>query len=120
MLKIVGMEVGDWGRSCEEHPNNCGKVLAEDVVVYLWKVQIQVEGWEKTVIAEYWVTDGINRCHVGFFPHHMVKQAGRYDGALAQVTRVFNADPTCCNTMECRSFHKNRGCCHAAIIAWYK
>ncbi len=120
VVEIVGTEVGDRGCSCEEHPNNCGKVLAKDVVVHLWKVQIQVEGQEETAIAAYWVTDGVNHCRVGFLPRHMVKQAGRYNGALAQVTHVFNADPTCCNTAECRGFHKNQGCCHAAIMAWYK
>ncbi len=107
VVEIVGMEVGDRGRSCEEHPNKCGKMLAEDVAVRLWKVQIQVEGQKETAIAAYWVTDGVDCCHVGFLPRHMVKQAGCYNGALAQVTRVFNADPTCCNTAECRAFHKN-------------
>jgi hypothetical protein len=53
VVEIVGMEVGDQGCSCEEHPNNCGEVLAKDVVVRLWKVQIQVEGWEETAIAAY-------------------------------------------------------------------
>jgi hypothetical protein len=131
VVEIVGTEVGDRGCSCEEHPNNCGKVLAEDVVMHLWKVQIQVEGWEETAkiqvegreetaIAAYWVTDSVNCCCVGFLPRHMVKQAGHYDGALAQVTCVFNVDPTCCDTAECHAFHKNQGRCHAAIITWYK
>ncbi len=99
--------MGDQGHSCEEHPNNCGKVLAKDMVVRLWKVQIQVEGQEETAIAANWKMDGINCYHVGFLPRHMVKQAGRYGGALAQVTRVFNADPTCCDTAKHRAFHKN-------------
>jgi hypothetical protein len=120
LVEIVGTEVGDRGRSFEEHPNNCGKVLAEDVVVHLRKVQIQVEGREETAIAAYWVKNGVNCCSVGFLPCHMVKQVGRYDRALAQVTCVFNADPTCCDTVACRVFHKNQGCCQVAIIAWYK
>ncbi len=37
---------------------------------------------------------------------------------LAQVTRVFNADLTCCDIAEHHAFHKNKGCCIAAIIAW--
>jgi hypothetical protein len=53
VVEIIGTEVGDRGRSCEEHPNNCGKMLAEDVVVRLRKVQIQVEGQEETAIAAY-------------------------------------------------------------------
>ncbi len=97
VVVIVGTEMDDRGRSCEEH-RNCSEVMAEDVVVRLRKVQIQGKGREETTIATYWVTDGVNRCCVGFLQRHMVKQAARFDGALAQVTRVFNADPTCCDT----------------------
>jgi hypothetical protein len=119
VVEIVGMEMDDRGRSCVEH-RNCGEVMGEDVVVRLRTVQIQVEGREETAIAAYWVTDGVNCCRVGFLQRHMVKQAARFNGALAQVTRVFDADPTCCDTAEHRGFHKNKGCCRAAIIAWYK
>jgi hypothetical protein len=94
--------------------------MGEDMVVRLWKVQIQVEGREETAITAYWVTDSVKCCCVGFLQGHMVKQAARFDGALSQVTCVFNADPTCCNTAERHAFHKNKGCCCAAIIAWYK
>jgi hypothetical protein len=59
LVKIVGTEMGDQGRSCEEQANNCGKMMAKDVVVRHQKVQIIVEGREKTAIAAYWVTDGI-------------------------------------------------------------
>jgi hypothetical protein len=119
VVEIIGTEVGDRGRSCEEH-SNCGEAMAKDVVVPLQKVQIQVDGWEEMAIAAYWVTNGINCCHVSFLQRHMVRQAACYNGALAQVNHVFNADPTCCNTAECRAFHKNHGCCRAAIITWYK
>jgi hypothetical protein len=108
VVEIVATEVGDRGCSYEEY-SKCGEVMAEDVVVHLWKVQIQVEGWEETAIAAYWVMDGINCCHVGFLQRHMVRQVAHYHGALAQVTRVFSNDPTCCNTAERRAFHKNKG-----------
>jgi hypothetical protein len=117
VVEIAGMEMEDRGCSCEEH-RNCGEVMAKDLVVCLWKVQIQ--GQEETAIAAYWVTDCVNCCHVGFLQCHMVKQAACFDRALAQVTRVFNADLTCCDTAEHRVFHKNKGCCHVAIITWYK
>ncbi len=119
VVEIFGMEMDDLGRSCEEH-RNCGEVMGEDVVVCLRKVQIQVEGREETAMAAYWVMDGVDRCHVGFLQRHMLKQATCFDEALAQVTRVFNADPTYCDTAERRTFHKNKGCCCAARIAWYK
>lgn len=118
VVEIVGTERGDQGRSCEEHHINCGEVLAEDVVVRLRKVQILVEGKEETAIAAVWINDGIDRCRVGFLPRHMVKHAARYDGAVAQVTRVFSGDANVCDTAERRAFHRNHGCCLAAIIAW--
>ena len=118
VVEIVGTERGDQGCSCEEHNINCGEVLAEDFVVRLRKVQILVEGKEETAIAAVLVNDGIDRCRVGFLPRHMVKHAARYDGALAQVTRVFSGDWEKFDTAERRAFHKNHGCCLAAIIAW--
>ncbi len=58
------------------------------MVVRLRKVQLMVEGREEKAIAAIWVTDGMDRCRVGFLPRHMVKHAAHYDGSLAQVTRV--------------------------------
>ena len=118
VVEIVGTERGDQGRSCEEHEVNCGEVLAEDVVVRLRRVQILVEGKEETAIAAVWINDGIDRCRVGFLPRHMVRHAAQYDGAVVQVTRVFSGDAEVCDTAERRQFHKNHGCCLAAIIAW--
>ena len=71
VVEIVGTLMGDRGRSCEEH-TVCGSVLEEKMVVRLRKVQVLVDGHEETAIAWYWVTDGIDRCRVGFLMHHMV------------------------------------------------
>ena len=49
-----------------------------------------VDGREETAIAAVWVTDGIDRCCVGFLKRHMVRHAACFDGALAQVTRVLS------------------------------
>ena len=117
VVKIVGTEVSNQGRSCEEHPINCGEVLESDVVVRLRKVQLMVKGREEMAIAAIWVTDGMDHCRVGFLPRHMVKHAVHYDGSLAQVTRVLSADPTCCDLAEWRMHHHNRGCCLATIIS---
>jgi len=114
VIHIIGTEADDRGRSCKEH-HCCGEVLQEDVVVRLRKVQIQAGGGEETAIAAVWVTDGIDRCRVGFLQRHMVPHAARFDGALAQVTRVLSADDG--DTAERRLFHKNRGCCYATIIS---
>ena len=116
VVEIVGTEMSCQGRSCEEH-EICGEVMEEDVVVRLRKIQLMVEGKEETAIVAIWVTDGIDRCRVGFLPRHMVRHAARYDGALAQVTRVFSSDPETCNTTERRLFFKNKGYCCATIIS---
>jgi hypothetical protein len=116
VVEIVGTEMNYQGRSCEEH-EICGEVLKEDVVVRLRKIQLVVEGKEETAIAAIWVTDGIDRCRVGFVPRHMVRHAARYDGALAQVTRVFSSDPETCDLTERRLYFKNKGYCRAAIIS---
>ncbi len=62
------------------------------MVVRLRKVQVLVEGHEEAAIACYCVTDGIDCCCIGFLMCHMVAHAERYDGALAQVTRILIAD----------------------------
>ena len=82
IVQIVGTMMGTNGRSCEEHAM-CGSVLEEDMVVRLRRVQVLVEGREETAIACIWVTDGVDRCRVGFLMRHMVAHAMRYDGALA-------------------------------------
>jgi len=120
VVDIVGTTMSCQGRQCEEH-EVCGVVLQEDVVVRLRKIQLMVEGKEETVIAVYWVTDGVDRCRVGFLPRHMAyRHAARYDGALAQITRVLSDDPTICDSAERRMFHKMRGCCSATIISTLK
>jgi len=116
VIDIVGTEMSCQGRSCDEH-EICGKVLEADVVVRLHKIQLMVEGKEETAITEIWVTDGIDRCRVGFVPRHMVRYAARYAGALAQVTHVFSDNPEICDTTERRMFFKNKGYCHATIIS---
>jgi hypothetical protein len=44
VVEIVGTEMGDQGHSCEEHTSNCGKVIAKDVVVCLWKCRFRLRG----------------------------------------------------------------------------
>ena len=118
VVEIVGTLMGDFGRSCEEHAV-CGSVLEEDMVVRLRKVQVFVDGHKETVIACYWVTDGIDRCRVGFLMRHMVAHAAQYDLALALVTRVFSGNEEECSREEWRMFHAKRGYCHATILSYF-
>lgn len=113
-VDIVGTNTNTQGRSCEEH-DICGSVMAEDVVVRLRKVQIIVNGKEDSAIAAYLVSDGIDRCRVGFLPRHLVKHWKQYDGVLAQVIDVYSKDSA--SPTSRRKFHHNKGFCVAAIIS---
>ena len=99
VVEVVGIKMGDRGRSCEEH-SVCGEVVEEDTWLRLGRVQIEVDGHKETAIACIWVTNGIDRCCVGFLKCHMLKHAWRFNGALAQVTKVFSADPRHCDSVE--------------------
>ena len=115
LVKVVGTEMSCQGCLCKEH-EICGKVLKEDEVVRLHKMQLMVEGKEETAIASIWVTDCINCCRAGFVPCHMVRQAARYNRALARVTCIFSGDPETCDTAEQRLFFKNKSFSLALII----
>jgi hypothetical protein len=96
----------------------CGnKVLKEEVVVRLRTVQLVVDGKEEKAIEMVWVTEGMDRCCVGFLPRHMVRHAARYNGALTHVTRVFTGNPADCSSKERRAYHIHHGFTKAVIIS---
>ena len=113
-VEIVGTESNTQGRSCEEH-NVCGSVMADDVVVRFRKVQIIVDKREESAIAVYHVSDGIDRCRVGFLKRHLLKHWKQYDGMLAQVIEVYSKESE--SPTSRRKFHHNKGCCVAAVIS---
>jgi hypothetical protein len=114
-VDIVGIESNTQGRSCEEH-DICGKSsIAEDAVVRFRKVQIVVNGKEESAIAAYHVSDGIDRCRVGFLKRHLLKHWKRYDGVLAQVIEVYSKESD--SPTKRKNFYHNKGCCVAAIIS---
>jgi hypothetical protein len=63
---ILGLHARNNGRSCESHYCCGGEALKLDSVVRLRAVQVWVRGREETGIAAHWVTDGVDRCRVGF------------------------------------------------------
>ncbi len=63
------------------------------MVVRLRREQILVpnrlrSGHHETAYTVNWVTDGQDRCRVGFLPHFYVAQGGLFDGVLCQVVSV--------------------------------
>ena len=112
-MDIVGIGIGDRGRSCEEH-TVCGSVLQPDVLVRLLKEEIMVEGEIETAICVYWVTDSVEHCQVGFLPHFMIRYADSLNGLLAQVTDVFD-EFTSSPELRTKVYH-NHGFCRAVIL----
>ena len=95
----------------------CGEVLKDDAVVCFRRVQVIVNGKEETAIAVYWVTEGIDRCRVGFLPRHLTMRAARYDGVLAQITGVYPSATTNKSKYVRDKAYKNKGFTEAAIIS---
>jgi hypothetical protein len=66
------------------------------VVICLCQEQILVpnklaKGHRKeTAYTVNWVTDGQDRCRLGFLPHAYVAQRGLFDGVLCQVVSIGN------------------------------
>ena len=112
IVEIVGINSSTNGCSCEEH-HTCGCVLEEDTLVRLRKHQVYINGHEQSAVGVYWVSDGVDRCLVGFLHCHQVKHLNKLEGALCQVTEVYsdNSDsPT-----KRHKHKKNFGCAIVAI-----
>jgi hypothetical protein len=124
VIDIVGTNRSDRGRSCDDHPDGCGAaVLNDDVVIRIKKEQILVEDFllgkgkmrEETALTINWVSDGVDRCRVGFLPKAYVPHAKLWDGVLCQVAFVGTADdPSSIVRKKC---HHYCGYVRAAVIS---
>ena len=113
LIDIVGIKASDRGRSCEEHAC-CGDVLEPDSLVRIRADQIVVCGKEETALAVYWVTDGEDRCRVGFLRRHMVKHKKKYNGRVAQIVEIFSNKSE--SPSDRQKFHRSKGCCRAVLL----
>lgn len=117
LVDVVGINASGNGRSCEEH-RCCGRyVIAIDVVLRLRSVQVKIDGVEKPAIAAYWVTDGIDRCRVGFLKAKIAEREGlreEYDGRLVQVVSILNKNSE--SSQDRAAVRRYFGCCQAAFI----
>lgn len=50
---------------------HCRLVMAEDVVVHFWKIQVIIKRNEKSAIVVYHFSDGIDHCHISFLQQHL-------------------------------------------------
>ena len=94
----VGIAAGDCGCQCREHNVCCAKVVDVDIVARLRREEIIVPDdflgkgnmRKQTAITINWVTNGFERCRVGFLPLLYVPDAAHYDGAFCQVIEVLD------------------------------
>jgi hypothetical protein len=112
LVDIVGTKADSQGRSCEEH-DICGSVLGLDTLVRIRAVQVMGKEGEETALAVYWVTDGIDRCRVGFLPRHFIKHKKQYDGKLAQVVEILGESES---PSKRQKSHRNKGICRAVLV----
>ena len=90
-VKIFGIQSLGNRRSHKEHPI-CDRVLQEDLVVRFRKVQVLIEGKEESAIAAFWVSDGVDRCRVGYLPKFHVTHWKSLEGTFAQITEIYTED----------------------------
>ena len=113
-VKILGIQSPRNGCSCEEHPI-CGCVLQEDSIVCFRKVQVLIDGKEESAIAAFWVSDGVDRCRVGYLPKFHVTHWKSLEGALAQITEIYTEDSE--SPTKQQKHYRNSGCAIGALIS---
>ena len=113
IFDVVGIKEPSQGRSRKVH-DTCGDIMAVDTIVQFRAVQLLGDqGKEETAIAAYWVTDGIDRCRVGFLPRDCVKHKSDFDGKLAQVTELLSKSTPAADR---KKSHRNCGVACTVII----
>jgi len=96
-------------KSSKEEKKGTNEDEKKDEVVVVAEPEVN----EEDAIGAYWVTDGIDRCLVGFLPYHLLFRKHLYDGKLAQVVEFlresdFEADKK-------KNLDK-KGVCRAVLI----
>ena len=90
-----------------------GYVLVDTLIFIFFILILPDFGAEETAVAAYWVTDGIDRCRVGFLPRHMIRRAHVYDGKLVQVVAMLAESE---NPHQRQYSRHNLGACKAVMI----
>jgi hypothetical protein len=72
-----------------------------------------VNGKEETALAVFWVTDGVDRCKVGFLSRHLVKHKDHYDGKTVQIVEFL--ETLACPSARAKS-HRNKGVARAVLL----
>ena len=71
------------------------------------------KGTEERAVGVFWVTDGIDRCLVGFLPKRCIARRNEFDGKIAQVVEFLKESD---DSSERSRSRRMCGICTAAII----
>ena len=114
IVDIIRTEETSQGRTCDDGKMACGSLLVTDSLVQFHKVQVVIDGVEETALAVYLVSEGIDRCWVGFLRRFLVKHKKKYDGRLAQITDILGSESE--SLSDHHKYHRNKGYCHAVLL----
>lgn len=110
---ILGLHARNNGRTCGAHYCCGGECLSLDSIVRLRVVQVWVRGREESAIAAHWVSDGIDKCRVGFLGRDFVKDADKYNGKLVQITEfLFESE----EESDVQFSDENAGVCRGIVV----
>ena len=79
------------------------------------KHQVYINGHEQSAVGEYWVSDGADRCLVGFLHCHQVNHHNKVEGALCQDIEVYSENSD--SPTKRHKHKKNFGCAIAALVS---
>ena len=67
------------------------------------------------LLAAFWVSDGVDRCRVGYLPKFHVTHWRSLEGALAQITEIYTEDSK--SPTKQQKHYRNSGCAIGALIS---
>ena len=111
LLDIVGINIGDRGRSCDVH-EVCGSQIEAGLTVRIREVMLSKK---ESALAVYThsLNDGTDGCRVGFLRRCLVPHKALYINKCAKILEVYTEDSG--PAEKAKHFH-NHGCCRAEIL----
>ena len=89
--------------------------IGGDTLAQLQKHQLFINEHEQSAVGVYWVSDGVDRCLVGFLHCHQVKHLNKLEGAFRQVMEVYSDNSK--SHTKCHKHKKSFGCEIVAIVS---
>jgi len=113
-VDVIGVDVGDSGRSCTTHMA-CGHyVQVSNILIAKWCVQDFGNGLEQCYQVWKIGQDGLPTCHVGYLPKRLFsKKPDKYfDGIVLRVAEDLRVSE---NSAERQRSHRNHGLVYCIV-----